>query len=145
VRVAERYRIPWIRKPFDIPLTAAAGPAPAARRWLHGACRPLQAGFDRRLATNGLRATDHFAGFQITGLFRAKELATLIRALPDGVTELMCHPGYCTDELRSTNTRLKESRQRELEALVSEEARAAVAERGVTLSGFAFDDPAPAR
>lgn len=145
VRVAVRYRIGWIRKPFDIPLTAAAGSAPATRRWLHRSFGPLRAGFDRRIAARGLRAADHFAGFQITGLFREQELATLIRALPDGVTELMCHPGYCTDELRAARTRLKESRERELEALVSHAAAEAVAERGVTLSGFAPAAPATAR
>ena len=145
VRVAERYGIPWVRKPFDIPLTAAAGPAPATRRWVHRSFRGLRAGFDRRIAERGLRATDHFAGFQITGLYRARELAALIRALPDGATELMCHPGYCTEELRAASTRLKESREQELEALVSDEARAAVAERGITLSGFALDAPADGR
>ena len=45
----------------------------------------------------------------------------------------MCHPGYCTGELRACPTRLKDSRQRELEALVSPEVRAALARNNITL------------
>ena len=47
------------------------------------------------------------------------ELAQLIRDLPEGTTEFMCHPGFCTAELRAARTRLKESRRRELDALTS--------------------------
>ena len=78
--------------------------------------------------------TDHFAGFRITGRFRAAELVQLIAALPEGLTELMCHPGRCTDELRSARTRLKESRERELEALVASETREALRRHGVELA-----------
>ena len=71
------------------------------------------------LERHACRTTDHFAGFQLTGHFRAPELAQLIRDLPEGLTEFMCHPGYCGDALRQARTRLKESRERELEALVA--------------------------
>ena len=67
--------------------------------------------FARVLAGHGCRSTDHFAGFQITGRYNAAELAQLIRALPEGSTEFMCHPGICGDELRGARTRLKESRE----------------------------------
>ena len=43
----------------------------------------------------------------------------------------MCHPGRCTDELRSTRTRLKESREQELKALVSKDVRAALTQAGI--------------
>ena len=45
----------------------------------------------------------------------------------------MCHPGYCTDELRASRTRLKESRERELEALVSSDVARAMEECSVSL------------
>jgi predicted glycoside hydrolase/deacetylase ChbG (UPF0249 family) len=62
--------------------------------------------------------------------------AALIRSLPEGVTEFMCHPGFCTEELRSSRTRLKESRQRELDALTSPEVRAALEESNVKLARY---------
>ena len=67
---------------------------------------------------------------------QASELAELIRALPEGVTEFMCHPGRCGDDLRSARTRLKESREEELRALTAREVRVALAETGVKLASF---------
>jgi predicted glycoside hydrolase/deacetylase ChbG (UPF0249 family) len=90
----------------------------------------------RVLTAHGCRATDHFAGFQMTGHYDAASLAKLLRALPEGSTEFMCHPGKLTESLRAAPTRLKESREQELRALTSPDVRAAIAERGVVLCGF---------
>jgi len=135
LRVARRYEIPWIRKPFDAPLTASS--APWKRRAVSRLLGGLDRSFQRRLAAAGCRSTDHFAGFQITGLYRTEELAALIRSLPEGLTELMTHPGHCTEELRSQATRLKESRAIELEALTSDAVRRAVEQSGVEITSFA--------
>lgn len=133
-KLAERYGVLWVRRPFDFPWDG--GNVQWTRRALSRATGLLRRRFHRVLEQHGCRTTDHFAGFRLTGLYGAKELAQLILKLPDGWTEFMCHPGYCTEELRNARTRLKESRERELEALVSPEVRAAVAEAGVSLSGF---------
>lgn len=144
LRVAGRYGIPWIRRPFDVPLPAVQGQAPLRRRAINRALRPLQQRFGRRLAANGCRATDHFAGFQLTGGYQARHLAELIRALPEGLTEFMCHPGYCDDELRAAPTRLTESRETELRALQSDEIRATLERAGVELTSFVDAGPAGA-
>ena len=89
------------------------------------------------LARHGCRTTDHFAGFQITGRFRTAELVELMAALPDGSTELMCIPGRCGEALRAARTRLKESREAELEALVAPEVRAAMVRHGIELVNYA--------
>jgi len=96
----------------------------------------LRSSFSRVLAQYACRFTDHFTGFQITGRYTAAQLARLIRALPEGSTEFMCHPGVCGNELRAARTRLKESRQRELRALTSPEVRASITESGVQLVGY---------
>ena len=132
-QVAERFAIPWVRRPFDLPLKAKA---PLATRAVNSGLRGLRRRFDRTLQAHRCRTTDHFAGFQLTGAFRARELAALVRSLPEGLTEFMCHPGHCTDELRAAPTRLKESRQRELDALTSVEVRDALKERGIELTTF---------
>jgi predicted glycoside hydrolase/deacetylase ChbG (UPF0249 family) len=136
-RLSEEYKIPWVRRPFDFPLTPATRPAIGwAKRATSQALGVVRRRFARVLASHGCRSTDHFAGFQITGRYNAAELAQLIRALPEGSTEFMCHPGICGDELRGARTRLKESRERELEALTSPEVRAALAESGVELVSY---------
>lgn len=109
VRIAEEFHIPWVRRRF--------GPF----RWI---------------ATRRCRSTDHFTGFRLTGRYGAAELAEVIRNLPEGSTEFMCHPGLCTEELRDARTRLKESRHRELDALTSPEVRAALEESGVKLARY---------
>jgi len=111
-RLAEEFKIPWVR-------------------------RPLASLFARTLTRHGCRTTDHFVGFALTGRYDAARLAKLIRRLPVGITEFMCHPGFCTDELRGAPTRLKESRRLELEALTSPEVRAALQESSVVLTRYA--------
>ena len=136
-RLSEEYKIPWVRRPFDLPLTPATRPAIGwAKRATSQALSVVRRRFARVLARHGCRSTDHFAGFQITGRYNAAELAQLIRALPEGSTEFMCHPGVCGDELRAARTRLKESRNRELRALTSPEVRAALVEAGVELVSY---------
>jgi chitin disaccharide deacetylase len=136
-RLSEEYKIPWVRRPFDFPLTPATRPGIKwAKRATSQALGVVRRRFARVLARHGCRSTDHFAGFQITGRYNAAELVQLIRALPEGSTEFMCHPGICGDELRGARTRLKDSRERELRALTSPEVRAALAESGVELVGY---------
>jgi len=113
-------------------------PVPPVKRFVSQALGLLlRARFQRVLARRGCKTTDYFAGFQITGLFRTPELVDLMAAIPEGSTELMCHPGYCREALRKARTRLKESRERELEALVSREVREAVERNGIEVVGYA--------
>jgi chitin disaccharide deacetylase len=133
-RVATEFQIPWIRRPFDLPLHA--GGVPLRTQLVSRSFGLVRRSFHRVLTSHGCRTTDHFAGFQITGRYDAAELAQLIRDLPEGVTEFMCHPGFCTEELQAARTRLKESRRRELDALTSPEVRRALEEAGVKLSGY---------
>ncbi len=135
-RAAEDFRIPWVRRPFDFPLTGLRGGVPRLKRLTSDSLQLLRRRFHRVLARHHCRTTDHFAGFQITGRFRVAELGELIRALPGGLTEFMCHPGYCTAELRAAPTRLKESREQELEALTAPETKTALSEAGVELTNY---------
>jgi predicted glycoside hydrolase/deacetylase ChbG (UPF0249 family) len=133
-RVGEEFRILWVRRPFDFPLSG--GPAPLARQLISRAFGFLRPRFHEVLTRHGCRTTDHFAGFEITGEFRAEDLVRLIESLPEGSTEFMCHPGYCRGELRAAPTRLKESRERELAALTDPRVREALAANDVRLTRY---------
>lgn len=126
VRISGEFRIPWVRRPFDFGATSLVG------RLL----RVSGGRFRRVLERHGCRMTDYFAGFQMTGRFGAPELAELIRRLPTGTTEFMCHPGRCGVELRAARTRLKESREIELYALTAPDTRQALEEAGVKLVNY---------
>jgi chitin disaccharide deacetylase len=134
VQISADFRIPWVRRPFDFPFqTGGISWKTRAANWVMGAARGR---FERVLRRRGCRFTDHFAGFRLTGKFDAASLAALIRALPEGSTEFMCHPGHCRAELRAAETRLKESREEELRALTAPQVREALAEACVKLASF---------
>jgi predicted glycoside hydrolase/deacetylase ChbG (UPF0249 family) len=135
-RLSGEFGIRWVRRPFDFPLNARRGTVPRLERITSRAMGLLCRRFERVLQLHGCRTTDHFAGFQITGRFRTAELVELLGALPDGTTELMCHPGRCGETLRHAHTRLKESREAELAALTSMDARAALERNGIELVNF---------
>ncbi len=84
----------------------------------------------------GCRTTDHFAGFTLTGRLDTAALLRLIRRLRPGTTEFMCHPGRCGPELEGAPTRLKASREQELEALCAPQTRQALESARVTLVSF---------
>ncbi len=93
----------------------------------------LRKNVHRKLSRYGCLTTDYFAGFQLTGYLQTPQLVAVLRTLPEGITEFMCHPGYCTDELRALSTRLKDSRERELEALLANEVRMTLEVNGIKL------------
>lgn len=130
--VADEYSIRWVRKPFDLPV----GWQPGLRAALALAMQPLRAPFGRRLRRSACRTTDYFAGFAVTGSLTGSWLASLLGSLPDGLGEFVCHPGICGPELNAADTRLKESREAELEALCSPAVKRAVIEQEVELVSF---------
>jgi predicted glycoside hydrolase/deacetylase ChbG (UPF0249 family) len=87
-------------------------------------------------ALAGLRTTDYFTGFQITGSLGPERLLATLERLPTGLTEFMCHPGHLNEELRAASTRLKESRAIELAALTSPQARQVIEQRGILLTRY---------
>jgi hopanoid biosynthesis associated protein HpnK len=84
----------------------------------------------------GLRSPEHFLGLAITGSVSAAALCRLIDTLPDGHTEIMTHPGLCDAELMSTDTRLNQQRETELQGLLSPEARRLAESKGIRLISY---------
>jgi len=84
----------------------------------------------------GIATADYFCGIAQTGELTREGLARLIRVLPEGTTELMCHPGYADDDLAATSTRLQASRQTELEILTDTSVRNLVASQGIRLINY---------
>lgn len=134
IRISRQFQIPWVRRPVDFTIRSTA--TPFVKRAVHSGVRMLGGPMESKLRRAGCRTTDYFTGFQVTGRLRTAELVALLHELPDGLTELMCHPGFLTAELQSAETRLKESRVLEYQALISPEAREALRERGARLVSY---------
>jgi len=84
----------------------------------------------------GIATADYFCGIAQTGVLTKAGVKKLLESLPEGTTELMCHPGYADDDLRKSVTRLQESRQTELEILTDKTVRKRVAELGIRLINY---------
>jgi chitin disaccharide deacetylase len=137
-RLAREFGIPWVRRPFDFGIDRKAA---VEKNVIGMSLRVLRPRFARVL--RDLKMTDHFAGFLVTGTLHEKNLIETIERLPEGLTEFMCHPGKMSPELDSSSTRLKESREVELRALVSPEVRQAIERRGIELVNYRDRSPRP--
>jgi chitin disaccharide deacetylase len=84
----------------------------------------------------GIVTADYFCGIAQTGVLTKAGVQKLLGSLPEGTTELMCHPGYADEDLRKSHTRLQESRQTELRILTDKTIRKSVAELGIRLINY---------
>jgi hopanoid biosynthesis associated protein HpnK len=130
-KIAKEFGIPWVRRPFDYGTGRGAG---IAKRAVSAGMKLMQPRFAKALA--GLRMTDHFTGFRMTGTLDEAAMVEILETLPAGLTEFMCHPGKCGPELQGAATRLKESRAIELAALMSPEVRRAIERQGIKLTNY---------
>ncbi|HKX26203.1 MAG TPA: ChbG/HpnK family deacetylase [Blastocatellia bacterium] len=127
----ERWEVRQVGRPFESRrlITQALGSFGIAQL-----CRISAA----RLEAARVRTTDAFHGVTRTGFWTRPWLLDLIRSLPEGVSELMCHPGYQDPQLGAVKTRLRESRVTELRLLTDPEVRALVRECPVQLVDYSF-------
>jgi hopanoid biosynthesis associated protein HpnK len=142
-RVAAEFGIGAVRKPYENLRTlfgrgaSDGGHRGQLARSVTAAAARMGGGQFRRLTdTGGLRTPDHFCGIRWTGSLAAGDVLKLLERLPEGTTELMCHPGIHDVELERAATRLKRERQNELEALTDAEVVRAVERYGIQLISY---------
>ena len=86
----------------------------------------------------GIATTDYFCGIAQTGELTIEGMKCLLQNLPEGTTEMMCHPGFMDKELEESATRLQDSRELEVQILTSPDIRNLVASQGIRLIDYAF-------
>ncbi len=121
LRAARACGVGAVRNPFE--------PAWSARRTRHGGfVRGVQVGalrarfrrpFLQAVFESGFVTTDGAIGVLATGVLTEKILTRLLRNLPEGTWELVCHPGHADAELQLAATRLRGSRMTEHAALLA--------------------------
>ena len=92
--------------------------------------------FEEKLANAGLLFPAHFYGLSQTGFLDAASILDILGRLSDGVSELMCHPGYLDGDLLRTGTRLLSQREIEIRALTAPVVKKLVADRGIQLISY---------
>lgn len=96
--------------------------------------RSINAQMRAALVSADVRTNPHFIGDAGGAAYwTMAQLEQQLRALPDGVTELMCHPGYRPEKTKSGYA---EQREVELATFLDPRARALIAELGITLADF---------
>jgi chitin disaccharide deacetylase len=142
LRAARACGIRAVRNPFE-PLRSWPGGLVARTPglWLRSAgaltFRLFARAFHEAIQKEEMLSTDGTVGIAATGKLDEKVLLAILRALPEGTWELVCHPGYADSDLRAAGTRLVESRRVELEALTSEETKKTLEARGIELISHA--------
>ena len=97
--------------------------------WLAGRLRV-------KLTRAGIDSPSHFFGLTQTGFLIEDSLDRILRSVPDGASELMCHPGYPDAALMKTGTRLIAQRELECRALVSPRIKDRVGDEGIELISY---------
>jgi chitin disaccharide deacetylase len=92
--------------------------------------------FREQLRMAGLVYPSAFLGLAHTGFLDVRALGGLLAFVPNGSTELMCHPGYTSAQVASLGGRLTRERETELLALTAPETREIVESRGIRLTNF---------
>jgi chitin disaccharide deacetylase len=142
LRAAKACGVRAVRNPFaPLKPMALANLARRPRLWTRYTevrlLRHFSADFRQAVADAGMVTTDGTFGIVATGALDEQLFAAIVGSLPEGTWELVCHPGYCDEELRSVRTRLRESREQELRVLTSAAAREAIEAAGVELISYA--------
>jgi predicted glycoside hydrolase/deacetylase ChbG (UPF0249 family) len=125
LRAASARGVRAVRNPFEAPGVVSMAEAlrnrtlllrkaetTLLRAWLHGR-------WQKTVRNAGFATTDGSLGVASTGTMNEASLRAMLRHIPDGTWELVCHPGYNDDDLAAVRTKLRESREVELGALLA--------------------------
>jgi predicted glycoside hydrolase/deacetylase ChbG (UPF0249 family) len=144
IRLAREFGIPAVRCPLEHNPHANG---PSENRFLptistvkqylvSRTVSKLAKSFRKRLAQAGLISPAHFYGMSETGFLGARAIRQIVRNLPAGASELMCHPGYRDVDLETTGTRLLTQREIEIEGLTGGSIKDFVESRGIQLWNY---------
>ena len=120
LRALDQSGIRAVRNPFE-PRWAAAAAGSTRRSLVVRAFEPGRRRFQAStpVASRRILTTGGTIGVSATGHLNSTTLDTLLRAMPSGTWELVCHPGYNDTDLDTITTRLRTERETELRALLA--------------------------
>lgn len=140
LRAAKACGVRAIRNPFERIRSSQLAERPGLwRRWAEvGILRSLAKQFRDAVRQAGMITPDGTFAIVATGKLDERLFRRMVEHLPEGVWELVCHPGYNDDELKKVHTRLRESREQELQVLTSQSTSDLLAANEVEI--ISYDD-----
>lgn len=138
IESAQKHHISWIRIPDE--------PEPPSPEAMLPSSLLEEARFFIRLGRiarpiileSGLQITDHFRGLYLKGTFSIQRLETLLQHLPNGLTELMVHPGRIVENPAETpfSSFSTPDREQELKTLLNTKLHFILNEKKIVLTAF---------
>jgi predicted glycoside hydrolase/deacetylase ChbG (UPF0249 family) len=151
LRAASAHGITAVRNPFESPGVVSFRDARASTTLLVRKAETtlLRAVLHRRwmraVRAAGFTTTDGSLGVATTGTLDEATLRAMLKRMPHGSWELVCHPGYNDADLAAVRTKLRESRAVEMSALLAIVPSELREGYGVELSPFRAKSPRSAR
>jgi chitin disaccharide deacetylase len=127
IQAAKEFGIPRVRVPLDSPLRSGVW---KSSRVVGKTVLCFLSEFARgSIRAAGVQTCDRMTGLFESGWLDERRLLAILEGLPDGTTELMCHPGYADAKYAHWNFRWEE----ELKALTSPAVRSRMEQLGIEL------------
>jgi predicted glycoside hydrolase/deacetylase ChbG (UPF0249 family) len=141
LRAASARKIRAVRNPFGqvwpLPWTSVLRTRRLWKRFAQlNVLRRFAAGFRQEVEAHGLRTTDGSLGVLVTGVLDLNLFTAIIESMPEGTWEFVCHPGYNDADLDSVHTRLRQSREQELQVLTSSQAKEVLRQQQIELISY---------
>lgn len=92
--------------------------------------------FREAVDRDGFATADGTLGIEVTGTLDETLFHAIAHSIPEGTWEFVCHPGYNDADLRAAKTRLRDSREIELQALTLPAAREVLSQQGIQLISY---------
>jgi predicted glycoside hydrolase/deacetylase ChbG (UPF0249 family) len=129
LRLAEEYRIPWVR----VPCEPAVG-RPSLRALEIGVLNGIGGRARQRLAGSPIHAADRTVGLVEAGRLTPEKLSLILKDV-EGITELVCHPGL-GDKTLAAEYDWGYQWEQETAALCEPQLRDVLRERAIDLATF---------
>ena len=128
-----------LRCPVRFPISLNMIPEIAAHSELSGLSKDITTAMLREdqeiLQYSGVRSADYFCdNFFTYYQDRPEMIRSILKQLPEGITEVMCHPGQMDDTARSLSK--YKTREKELETLKQDWVRKILDDENILLSRF---------
>lgn len=88
------------------------------------------------LLSNKMLTAEHFFGILDAGNLTLGALENILKSLPEGISEIMCHPGYVDEGIRKDSFYLTEAREREIEVFTTPTLKKLIKDCGIELINY---------
>jgi hopanoid biosynthesis associated protein HpnK len=144
IRLAKEFDIRYVRCPFEadpgvwrlLMVGQSATPSVIKQYLVARGVSHFAQRFRQKLEEAGLASPAQFYGLSNTGFLNTRSIQDILCRLREGVSELMCHPGYVDGELVKAGTRLLAQREVEALALTARNVKKLVADEGIQLVSY---------